>query len=287
MRQRSMNEQLKIRDIQEFCGTYKELFTKIHNRLLENVKDQLDQIQNYTNFVLITVQLLARERDNLHGFQKKEMVIDIVKGVVDNMTISDQEKQQIRDCIFPTLDNTVDLFIATAKGYLFLNKAKDYMTDSCIKCKKSCKEGGCFGCKRGKRHNKQFQPRVLEPPIDGNGDVDITALSNIVYDQIRGVVTHKKITIANILSIVTLSMQLVQQFALVDGPNKKAIVLNVINRLMDELPVEETDKQAIKILIDTTLNKTIDLIIDIANGKVDLLGSIEDTVARCKLMCGC
>lgn len=274
-------------DIQQYCEEYNQLFTELYNRLVANLKDKLDDTKNFTSFIVAAMQLLTSEAVALHGYQKKELVIDLVKGVVDNMTISEEDKTTLKNFVFPTLDNTIDLFVAAAKGYLFFKKVGDKVEEGCNKCFAKC-AGKCSGCKKTEAPKAQKAPeRNLVVPRTEEGAVDVTGLSNVVYDKLRGLITHKQITIANIVGIVTLAMQLVQQFAGVEGADKKKIVINVITRLVHEFPMSEADKAAVEAIVATTLDKTIDFVVAVANGDIDLLGIVEDHVARCKAMCGC
>jgi hypothetical protein len=279
------NRLVSAQDIQEYFDEYNKLFTELHNKLVSRIKDKLDHADNFIEFVGTAIQLLSEEAVSLHGFQKKELVIDLVKGVVEAMDVTEEEKEKIRKSVFPTLDNTVDLFIAAAKGYMFLRKAEQHIEDACSRCQARC-IGKCSGC-RHKTNKVKTAEEVLEAPRNEEGGVDITGLSNVVYDKLRSLITHKQVTISSIIGIVTLAMQLVQQFAGVSGEDKKKIVISVINRLIEEFPMSDEDRLAIKAVVATTLDKTIDFVIAIANGEIDLLGVIEDTVARCKLMCGC
>lgn len=272
-------------NIQEYCEEYNELFTELYNKLIARLKDKLGDVNNFVAFVGEAICLLTDEAVAIHGYQKKEMVIDLVKGVVEDMAIPDEDKAALKKFVFPTLDNTIDLFIAVAKGYLYLKKVEDVVEEECAKCTARC-AGRCRGCKKEETTAKSAT-RELVAPRNGEGMVDVTELSNIVYDKIRGMITHKTVTIINIIGIVTLTMQLVQQFAGVEGADKKKIVINVINRLVKEIPMSDEDRVAVQAIVATTLDKTIDFVIAVANGEIDLLGMVEDGVARCKTMCGC
>lgn len=278
------------RDIQQYVNEYNKLFTELHKKLIKKLNNQLNHANNFVDFISCAIQLLTQESVSLHGFQKKEMVIDLVKGVVETMKISDEDKEILKKCVFPTLDNTVDLFIAAAKGYMFLNETADIVEDGCTKCQAKCNGSKCFGCRHSenKRSKKNRSTSThKKAPLDMKGNIDITALSDIVYDKVKEMITHKQVTIANVIGIVTLAMQMVQQFAGVSGTDKKKIVISVVHRLLNEIPMDEADKFAIQVLVDVTLDKTIDFVVGIANGDIDLLGVMEETVTRCKIMCGC
>lgn len=284
------NKLLNAVSIKEYFQEYNELFTELYNKLVVRVKDKLGDAKNFSDFVIEAIVLLKEEAHTLHGPDKKDLAIDLVESVVDSMTISDEDKAELKAKVFPTLGNTIDLFIAAAKGYMFLQKIDDAVDDACAKCTSKCGGGKCSGCKKADANAKSLSrtgEATLEAPQSAEGGVDVTALSNVVYDELRGMITHKQIGVANIISIVTLAMQLVQQFAGVPGADKKAIVINVINRVVAEIPMSDADKAAVQAIVSTTLDKTIDFVVAVANGEIDLLGIVEDHVARCKAMCGC
>jgi hypothetical protein len=258
----------------------------LHNKLIARVKDKLNDAKNFSDFVVEAIVLLKEEAHTLHGPDKKEMAIDLVKSVVENMEISDEDKAELKAKVFPTLGNTVDVLIAAAKGYLFLQKVEDAV---CAKCTAKCGGGKCSGCKKADTNAKSFRSgeATLESPQTAEGVVDVTALSNTVYDELRAMITHKQVTPEGIIGIATLAMQLVQQFAGVSGADKKKIVINVVTKLIDEIPMGDGPKAALKMVLNTTLDKTIDLIIGVASGEIDLIGTVKDGVAQCKTMCGC
>lgn len=276
------NKLINAHDIKEYFIEYNALFTELYNKLVARVKDKMDDTHNFMTFVIEAIVLLKQEADTLHGYEKKELAIDMVKSIIDGMNISDEEKQELKDKVFPSLGSTIDALIAAAKGYLFLQKVQNNIEQKCntkcfVKSKKSNTKANVKSLRSGEA--------TIEAPQSQDGTVDVTKLSNIVYDELRALVINKQITVANIISIVTLAMQLVQQFAGVSGANKKKIVVNVINRIVGEFPMSDADRAAVQAIVATTLDQTIDFIVGVANGDIDLIGMVEDGVARCKTMC--
>ena len=284
------NKMLSAEDIKEYYKEYNQLFTELKNKLVTRVKNKLDDAKNFSTFVISAIVLLKEEAHTLHGPDKKDLAIALVESIVDNMTISDEDKAELKANAFPTLGNTIDLYIAAAKGYLFLQKVQDSVDDGCAKCTAKCSGGKCKGCK--KTETKSIRSirsgeATVEAPQTAEGAVDITALSNIVYDELRGMITNKQVSLGSIINIVTLTMQLIQQFAGVKGGDKKLIVISVINRVVAEFPMSDSDRAAVQAIVATTLDQTIDFVVAVANGEIDLLGIVEDHVSRCKAMCGC
>jgi hypothetical protein len=201
------------------------------------------------------------------------------------MTISEEDRTQLKASIYPTLGSTIDLFIAVAKGYLFLQKIDDKIDAECAKCHAKCGGSKCGGCQKNKVITLRSGEALLEAPQTPDGAIDVTFLSNQVYDELRGMITHKQVTPESIIGIVALAMQLVQQFAGVAGADKKKIVMNVITKLINEIPMEDGLRSTLQMILSTTVDKTIDLIIGVASGEIDLIKIVQDGVAKCKLMC--
>ena len=76
------NKLLSASDIQEYFQEYNELFTELHGKLVVRLKGKLNDVNNFVDFVGAAMQLLTEEAVSLHGYQKKELVIDLVKKVV-------------------------------------------------------------------------------------------------------------------------------------------------------------------------------------------------------------
>lgn len=282
---------LNAQDIKEYIAEYNQLFIELYNKMVVRVKHKLDDVQHICDFIVEALVLLKENADMLHGPEKKQLAIDLVTSIVDTMTISDEDKAQLKAHVFPTLGYTIDLLIAVAKGYLFLQKVEDKVEEECAKCSAKCGGFKCAGCKKNKskKHSRGLRDGepTVEAPQTPDGVTDVTALSNQVYDDLRGMITNKQITAESIIGIVTLAMQLVQQFAGVKGADKKKIVINVVTRLVNEIPLDAGAKAAIQMVLNTTLDKTIDLIIGVANGDIDLVATVQNGVASCKQMCGC
>ena len=271
-------------DIKTYVSQYNALFSDIYNKLLVKLQDRTDNISNFIVFVAESIKIISEEAASLHGYQKKELAIDLVKSVVESMPIDEEDKNVLRNFVYPSLDNTVDLFIAAGKGYLFLKKVEEEIEAECAKCQTKCSNIKCAGC----RHNKAIRRSILlDVPRTGEGVVYLEQLTDVVYSNLRDMLSKKQVTVNNIIGIVTLAMQLVQQYGTLNGVEKKQVVVNAITRVVDEIPMNESDRIAVKAVVATTLSKTIDYVIAIANGEIDLFGQIEEGVARCKVMCGC
>lgn len=261
-------------NIQDYVEEYTKIFQNVYNNVLLFAKDKLDKADNVVDFLMLAMTAV-NEHGRLHGFEKKEIVKDVVAKLVETMTIDDEQKDELRRVVTPHLDETIDFMIAAAKGYLFLEKVGDKVEEGFQKC--------CLPCKRkSRRRGGARQPKTFELPPHRS----ITGLADIIYDKVRGMITSKSVSISNIVSIVTIVMQFVQQYPALAGGEKKQIVKHVIYRLIDEIPINPLDREGIKAFLNTTLDKTIDYVISVARGDIDLIGKISDVIDKCGTSCG-
>lgn len=262
-------------DIEEYCQKFSEVFEDIYDDVKKYAKDRFNDADNLIDFLMVAMRTVAKHGE-LHGFDKKELVRDVVNQAIVDMTISDEDKDELRHKVAPYLDHTVEVMIAAAKGYLFLQKVKDELAEQAGDLKECC-QGCCLRCKKQ-------EPKIYTlSSVPTEGGVD--DLGVIIYEKLRKMISTKHVTINNVISIVGIAMQLVQQYPTLQGAQKKQIVKNVIYRLIDEIPMSEIDKMAVKAFLNSTLDKTIDYIISIANGEIDLLGEIEKVVDKCSVLC--
>jgi hypothetical protein len=273
-------------DIEEYCQKFAEVFEDVYEEVSEFAKDKFDDASNLVDFLMEAMKAVGKHGE-LHGFDKKELVNDVVHKVIDDMTISFEEKDELRHKVAPHIGNIVEVMVAAAKGQLFLKKVgdklEDYGDDVADSCQKCC--AGCgSGCK------PKPQPQSVAPRSNVAKDVPIESgavddLGVIIYEKLRKMISTKHVTLANIISVVGIIMQLVQQYPTLLGEQKKQIVKNVIYRVIAEFPMTETDRLALKGFLDGTLDKTIDYIIAVANGEIDIIGQVIDAVDKISESC--
>jgi len=82
-------------------------------------------------------------------------------------------------------------------------------------------------------------------------------------------------------------MELAETIPNLSGPEKKALVLDVLARLIDELPMQDDDKALLKTLILTVIPSTIDVIVSSSLGQfaLNLYEQAEEEVAGCFAKC--
>lgn len=108
--------------------------------------------------------------------------------------------------------------------------------------------------------------------LDFNGGFDVEfddPLFTIVYNKVKKAVKNKKITSANVIILVTLCMQIVAKIPDLAGGQKRDLVIKLITKLVLELEMEEDERAAIQILLQTSLPFTIDALIAASKQQYD------------------
>lgn len=275
-----MSQEQFAQNIEEYCQKFGEVFQDVYDEVKRAVNDKLHDTSCVVDF-LIAAMVAVTKYSELHGLDKKELVHDVVYKVVDDMTIDEEEKTQLKNQIAPYLGPTIEILICAAKSRLFLEKFDDVEGDA------EDVYNGCYkGClPKAKSKAKSVKRKGKSVPIESGAIED---LGVIIYDKLRGMIANKHIDISNIMTIVAFTMQLVQQYPTLEGIQKKLIVKKVIYRLINEIPLSEGDRAAILILLNGTIDKTIDYIIAIANGEIDLIGQLVEVVGKISTSCaGC
>jgi hypothetical protein len=106
------------------------------------------------------------------------------------------------------------------------------------------------------------------PAVDSLADE--TALFMDIYTQVKSMLIGRTINMSNIASIAVTAMQVVEKCSKLHGFEKKEVVINVINQLINELPVDADAKLALTVTANAILPTLIDTIISAANGQLDL-----------------
>lgn len=269
------------RSITQTFHEYNDMFAELYQDAKNKLQDKMSTVHDFVSIIVQTMVVLC-EQESLHGYQKKDLVIDIAAKLIDDIEATEQEKATLRHYVFYTLGNTVDLFVATAKGYLMLQKAKQKVQVESTKCLK----------RMHLKHLKQHKRDVELSNESSNNEstnivppVDLQQLTDTVYDQLKSMIQNKTVNLSNIVNIASMAMQVIQQYTLVSGAQKKQVVMNVIGRLIAEIPMAESDRAILQSVVNVTLDKTIDLIIGIANGDINIMKTIDDGVAWCKKTC--
>jgi len=105
-----------------------------------------------------------------------------------------------------------------------------------------------------------------------NSQSDREANIVIIYNQIKGLPTLENLEASDIITLVIKLIPIVQKT--INGKNqgayKKQIVIGVLNIVIKESNINSEAKDALYLLVSTTIPFTIDTIISVANGEIDI-----------------
>jgi hypothetical protein len=105
--------------------------------------------------------------------------------------------------------------------------------------------------------------------IPGNITVDTTVVTAL-YEQIKSMVGTNKVTGANIVGLLVSAMQAVELYKGLTGDQKKALVLNALNQLIDATVSDPVEAAGLKTLVDVTLPVLINVLVSIDNGEIEI-----------------
>jgi hypothetical protein len=111
---------------------------------------------------------------------------------------------------------------------------------------------------------------------------------NRLFEMSRGWLQGKKLTTFNLMEFVTTLIPMVQK--IVDEPGKghykKRLIMSVLDLLIDKLTFGTDEEEAqLKIIIHETVPGTIDLMINISQGKLNLNKDLKKVGMKLFSMC--
>ena len=86
----------------------------------------------------------------------------------------------------------------------------------------------------------------------------VDALYDSLKKTIEDIVKDEGISSGNIIVIIDTAMKLVGKLKSLDGVEKKALVITVVKRLIDESDLKEQDAAVVKIIAERALSPAID-----------------------------
>ena len=255
---------LSSQNIHDYFNKYNELFDTFYGKLHDKFSQDVNLLQDFIEVVGMCLKMLNDNKIDLHSHERTELVTDLINKLITELNISDTDKDLLNNYVYYMLPDIVELLIATSKGYMYLKQVETKI-----------KNGGCFGF---------FKPK--EKQRDAATDAAIVTVDN-VYAQLKSMIKNKTVDISNLMSIVTITMQLVEQISGLTGAQKKDMVMQLMNRLIDDVPMDDTNKAALRAILTTTVNAAIDFVVSVANGEINLVQLVKDNVDWCKKSCGC
>lgn len=246
-----------------------DLYDLAWQRFLKLVEGRQVTAGNIIVFVTLAMEV-ANQYDEMQGFEKKELVVQLIKDLVMNVKMDQEDRKILQKYFAITLERTIDILISASTGKLGLGDGVGAggSGSGCLPCF-SVRSKKIKGKKR-----KQLRRQALR-------STTVNELMDIIYQQTKKAIGSKKIGPANIIILVTITMQFVEQYPHLQGYEKKEVCLGVVEKLILEIPMSDDDRLLVQLLLKTTLSRTIDAIVFAANGALDFSGFS----ACCPLFC--
>ena len=252
----------------------KNYFDNLFENLLIKVKDVIGDATNTTTFVIEAMKIVRDNCKDLHGFEKKDLVMDLLYKIVERMPVEEEDRQHLLDNVVPSMENFIEMICNAAKGYLIIKERVEEAAENQRAC--------CTGLFRRLRPSESNKPKGAAATKKIFLRATEEDAVNMIYDRIRESVVNKHITISNIFIIVSSTMKIVEEFGGFTGAQKKTLVITVIKKVIREIPnITDEDRMAIDLVVDTTVDKAIDYIVAAANGELEILKQVEAIVDKC------
>lgn len=117
----------------------------------------------------------------------------------------------------------------------------------------------------GKSHNLKSD-RDVKKTVKKAERATHVELVNTLYSKFKKIIESKgqKVSVATIIIIIDTAMKLASQYKDLSGLEKKAIVITVVKRLIEEADLSDEDEEVIKVIAERALDPTIDQLFEMA-----------------------
>ncbi len=119
--------------------------------------------------------------------------------------------------------------------------------------------------------------------LEQSHSVQVMANFDATYTQLRDIIGEREVCAANVTLFVMNAMKLVENVAKQShdhGAAKKALVLRLIERLVEDSDVEPDNKSAIMLIIDQLVPPLIEGLLQANNGEL-----LQRATRWCRLTC--
>ena len=105
-----------------------------------------------------------------------------------------------------------------------------------------------------------------------------------VFNAVRKATTRHQINATNWVGVVVTTMEYADTLKDVSGHQKRDIVCDVVRKLVETLPMRESDRAFISLVTDRALPFIIDVIVDGTLGKlaINVVEASQRCIAKCK-----
>lgn len=97
-------------------------------------------------------------------------------------------------------------------------------------------------------------------------------LADQVYDRVNAAIEAKHLTIVSITTLIATAMAEAEKITTLNGEQKKELVVHVVSRLVDEMPADQEDREAIRATAAVMMPSIIDAIVAAASGQFGING---------------
>lgn len=113
------------------------------------------------------------------------------------------------------------------------------------------------------------------------------AVFNAVYDKMKHMIVNKEFNLGNWVNLVTLTMEVVEVVPGLHGIQKRDLVVDLIAKLVTEIPMSETDRALVSGLVKTMLPGIIDAIVQSSLGEIalNIAEKAEEHITKCWAHC--
>jgi hypothetical protein len=117
-------------------------------------------------------------------------------------------------------------------------------------------------------------------------EIQNTTMHQRLYNELKKKIDHVKITSNNLILILEYIIELVEKVQDIKGNKKKVLAIILIKEVIEHSNMEENEKELCMNMINNgIIGNTIDLVINAANGKLDISQVIEETTNCCFIPC--
>jgi hypothetical protein len=103
-----------------------------------------------------------------------------------------------------------------------------------------------------------------------------------IYSDVRASIFDDPLTSGRITVIITTAMTAVARISSMSGSDKKELVLRILDRIVDDIPVDDAEKSAIRAAI-ALAPFVIDSIVAAAKGQLGAVG--KSSRGKCSAIC--
>ena len=238
-----------------------DVFNTLYAKLCSYLNPLDTTLHNFVPLLVKSMEIVHKWAQSLeksivvHGLQKKEIVIALMTQLSEKFG---EEKDKLVSIEHSIMDKLIDVFVAAQKGQYIFAEIKEEITT-------------CCGTKKANIAKSQRKQKDAD-----STPADVQSAVNQVYDSIKAMIISKQFNASSFVTLVTMVMQLLGGLTQLTGPQKKDVAIQVITKLVQEIPIPGIDQETATALINTTLSKMIDFIIAAANGQFNFTQIVEE-----------